>query len=324
MIRPDRLGSILALVEQSLDEPELDGADLAARAYLSRFHFDRLVSSALGEPPGSFRRRLLLERAAHRLAGTEDSVIDVALDAGYGSPEAFARAFRRCYGASPTQFRSAPRPIELASASGVHFHPPGGLRLPATRRSTEMDVLTGMVEHHLWLLGEILDRLERLDRADGEALDRPIELSVEGIDHAPTLRGVANRLVAQLEMWVGAVNGATAMPADDDASVPALRARLDAIAPRFRADVLGPVRAGRADEAFVDTICDPPETFTFGGVIAHVLTFAAVRRTMAIGALESAGVDDLGSGDPQHYIGGTGTDAAQLTRRRVTPTAPNP
>jgi AraC family transcriptional regulator len=99
---PDRLGVILDSVEQSLDEPTLNGQQLADRAYLCRFHFDRLVASAVGEPPGTFRRRLLLERAAHRLATTTDPVTDVALDAGYGSPDGFARAFRRAYGCPPS------------------------------------------------------------------------------------------------------------------------------------------------------------------------------------------------------------------------------
>jgi AraC family transcriptional regulator len=62
----DRLREILDLVERSLDEPDTTGADLAKRAFLSRFHFDRLLSGALGEPPGAFRRRLLLERAAYQ------------------------------------------------------------------------------------------------------------------------------------------------------------------------------------------------------------------------------------------------------------------
>ena len=54
------LQQIIRLVEQSLDEPGLDAGELARRACLSRFHFDRLASAALGEPPGAFRRRLLL------------------------------------------------------------------------------------------------------------------------------------------------------------------------------------------------------------------------------------------------------------------------
>jgi transcriptional regulator GlxA family with amidase domain len=43
-----RLRAIVELVEESLDEPELAAADLANRAYLSRYHFDRLVRAAVG------------------------------------------------------------------------------------------------------------------------------------------------------------------------------------------------------------------------------------------------------------------------------------
>jgi AraC-like DNA-binding protein len=311
-IGTDRLRGILDLVEASLDEPEASGEDLAAAAYLSRFHFDRLVSSALGEPPGAFRRRLLLERAAYQLAESSASVIEVAWAAGYSAPEAFARAFRRGYGRSPSAYRRE-RPLrhDLAAVNGVHFHPPGGLRLPALERSTVVDVLMAMTDHHLWLVGEILERLTRLDDA---ALDRRIELSIEGIDAAPTLRSVADRLVTQLEMWVSSVEGGTVMPSGGDRP-DELRARLAAIGPRFRAVVVGPVADGRADETFLDAMCEPPRTFTFGGVLAHVLTFAAVRRTMAIGALASAGIDDLGSGDPQPFVGG-GDDAAGIRRKR--------
>jgi AraC family transcriptional regulator len=49
---------------------------------------------------------------------------------------------------------------------------------------------------------------------------------------------------------------------------------------------------------FIDATCDPPESFTFAGMIAHVLTFAAYRRTLAAGALLDAGVTDVGIGNP--------------------------
>ncbi len=221
----DRLGAFLDLIEGSLDEPGLTGTELAGRAYLSRFHFDRLVSASLGEPPGAFRRRLLLERAAHRLTTGPAPVIDVAWEAGYGSPEAFARAFARAYGASPTGYRrAAPVAHDLPASCGVHFHPPGGLRLPAPTRSSAMDVLTRMLDHHLSLTGEILDRAARLD---DEVLDRPISLSVEGIDESPTLRRLGERLVGQLEMWLTAVQGRTAMPPAGDTSIDGLRRRWD-------------------------------------------------------------------------------------------------
>jgi AraC family transcriptional regulator len=311
----DQLRGILDLVEDSLGEASVTGDELAARAYLSRFHFDRLVAASLGEPPGAFRRRLLLERAAHRLTRTDDAVIDVAYDAGYGSPEAFTRAFNRAYGCAPSAYRTRDRRRhDLPAPSGVHFHPPGGLRLPATTRSTAMDVLTRMIDHHLELTGAIIDRTAAVDDA---TLDRPIELSVEGIDRDPTLRSLSDRLVGQLEMWVSAVEGGTEMPASGETSASGLRARLDSVAPRFRELVVAPVTDGRADDTFVDAICEPAETFTYGGVLAHVLTFAAVRRTLAIGALETAGIDEFGSGDPMTFVGGSGKDASTITRTRA-------
>jgi AraC-like DNA-binding protein len=314
MVEADRLRRILDVVQDGLDDPELTGADLAARAYLSRFHFDRLVRAGLGEAPGTFRRRLLLERAAHRLVSSSDSVTDIALHAGFGSPEAFTRAFARAFGSPPTTYRrcDGAGPHDLPAPSRIHFRSPGGLVLPAETRSTAMDVLLKMADHHLHLVGAIIDRTASLD---DEVLDRRIELSVEGIDASPTLRSVTDRLVSQLEMWNSALAGGTSMPQPNDSSPAGMRRRLGSAAPRFRELVIEPVRDGRADETFIDAICDPPETFSLGGVLAHVLTFSAVRRTMAIGALETAGVSDLGSGDPMHYVGGHGDDASTITRR---------
>lgn len=309
----DRLRRILEVIEVSLDEPEMAGVDLARGAYLSRYHFDRLVRAAVGEPPGAFRRRLLLERAAHRLTATSDAVIDVAWDSGYVAPEAFARAFARAFGVSPSDFRARRNPgHELPAPSGIHFHPPGGLRLPATTRGTPMDVVISMLDHHLSLSGEIIDRLAQVDE---EFLDRPITLSVEGIDRDPTLRSICARLVGQLEMWIGALHGADHAPVDPDASPQSLRRRLDQAGPRFRELVVVAVRDGRGEETFIDATCDPPQTFSYAGVLAHVLTFSAVRRTLAIGALERAGVDDLGAGDPMRFVGGIGEDASTIQRR---------
>ncbi len=308
---PDQLQRILLVIEESLDSPGPVGAELSARAFLSRFYFDRLTSAALGEPTGAFRRRLLLERAAHRIATTREPLTDIAYGAGYGSSAAFSRAFRQAYGAPPSTWRHRGGAAHhLPTPNGVHFHPPGGLRLPTTRRSTAMEIVDQMLDHHL----EVTDRiLERSARLPDPALDQPL-LNVEGIDDPATLRATTERLVSQLEMWIAALEGATATPKPEPSGALGLRQRLAAAGPRFRELVLQPIQEGRADETFIDATCTPPETFTYGGVLAHVLTFSAARRTLAIGALESAGINDLGSGDPMHYVGGTGTDAAEISR----------
>jgi len=81
-----------------------------------------------------------------------------------------------------------------------------------------------------------------------------------------------------------------------------MRARLAQVGPAFLGQVRAIVDEGRLDETFVDAICDPPEIFTYGGMIAHVLTFAAHRRTLVCGALIDAGVPDLGAGDPMQWV----------------------
>ena len=48
--------------------------------------------------------------------------------------------------------------------------------------------------------------------------------------------------------------------------------------------------------------CEPPEVFTYGGTIAHVLTFAKHRRTLVAGALVDAGISDLGAGDSIRWV----------------------
>jgi AraC family transcriptional regulator len=305
------LDDIITVIQDSLDEPGLDSTELAGRVYLSRFYFDRLVGAAIGEPPGAFRRRILLERAAHQLTTGADTVIDIAARAGYSSPDAFARAFSRAYGTTPSAYRrQAGSSHDLPSANGIHFHPPGGLRVPATEGTTTMDVVARMYDHHLDLTAAIVDRLAQLP---ADTLDRPIEMSVEAIDSDASLRTLCDKMVRQLEMWIVALNGGSAIPAGST-TPEALRARLDAAGPAFRTAVVDPVRAGDGDDAFLDATCNPPRTFTRAGVLAHVLTFAAARRTLAVGALASAGVTDLGAGDPMVFVGGEGDDASRIVR----------
>jgi AraC-like DNA-binding protein len=304
MTSTDLFAAFVTAVAESLDDPATTGADLARRAHLSRFHFDRVVTAATGESPAAFRRRLLLERAAYRLLSEDTGVLELAIDAGYGSHEAFTRAFARAYGMSPREWRREPsRRFFLAAPSGVHFQPPAGLRLPARRKAKGMDVLVRMVEHHVWLTGEMIERGARLDAT---ALDAPIELSVEGIDDDISIRYLLDRMVWQEEMWLASVDDRPFQVPECGKQVTTpiaeLRARHASAGSRFVALVNRLNDEGRFDESFVDTTCEPPRVFTYGGMVAHVLTFAAHRRSLLVGAFHSAGITDLGFGDPMHFI----------------------
>lgn len=99
-------------IESHLSE-ELPLVQLADLAGFSRFHFHRIFSGFTGETVAEYRRRLRLEAAATALQFTQKPVVEVALDAGYGSHEAFSRAFQRRFGYSPSGFRNHPNPVEL-------------------------------------------------------------------------------------------------------------------------------------------------------------------------------------------------------------------
>src|SRR3954468_19052999 len=99
----DTFVAFVDVLADALDDHETTGEALAARLCLSRYHFDRVIASVAGEPPAAFRRWILLERAAYRLVTTDRSVLDVAVEAGYGSHQAFTRAFSRGDGAPPTE-----------------------------------------------------------------------------------------------------------------------------------------------------------------------------------------------------------------------------
>ena len=296
----DTFHRFVAVLAEALDDHAADAEALAARLHLSRFHVDHLVRAAAGEPPAALRRRVLLERAAYRLASTDHDVLRVAVEAGYASNEAFTRAFRRAFGAPPSRWRVRPASYRLEAPSQVHFVPPGSLRLPAPRKVTSMDLLTRMVDHHVWLVGELVDRCGRLTL---EQLDSRVDLSVDGIDDDPTVRSLLARLVGQMMMWDASMHD---RPYDIDQergwSLSEIREHLTAIGPVFRSEVAELAADGRLDETFVDTTCTPPRTFTYGGMVAHVLTFAAHRRVLVLGALSDAGLTDLGAGDPMEWV----------------------
>jgi AraC-like DNA-binding protein len=297
-VATDAFVSFVDTLADVLDDHEATGEELALRLHFSRFHFDRMIKSVAGEPPSTLRRRVLLERAAYWMITTDAPLIDIAVEAGYGSHEAFTRAFKQAYGEAPAAWRRKPGHLQIPAPSGVHFHPPGGLRLPSRDKVMPMELLTKMVEHHIWLTGEMVRLAERLG---DEQLDEVIELNVD--DDRQTIRSLLSRLIGQMGMW----NAAMATrdydwSVEDHESLSSMRERLAAEGPTYLAHVRDVAEHGRLDDTFVDALCEPAEVFTYGGMIAHVLTFAAHRRTLVVLAFAKHGLEDLGWGDPMRWV----------------------
>jgi hypothetical protein len=73
-----------------------------------------------------------------------------------------------------------------------------------------------------------------------------------------------------------------------------LRERFESAGEEFAGVVRDIQERGAWDTAFVDALCEPPESFTFGAAAAHVLTWSAHRRAVAVGALRSLGAEVAG------------------------------
>lgn len=116
-----RLIRALRHIQEHLDAT-LTPADLAAIAHFSPYHFSRVFSGMVGESIGQHIRRLRLERAAGALRRTDRTILELALEAGYESHEAFTRSFASHFGMNPSGWRTAKtEPVIPAAACRVHF-----------------------------------------------------------------------------------------------------------------------------------------------------------------------------------------------------------
>jgi AraC family transcriptional regulator len=101
-----RMHRVLEHIDRHLDQ-DLDLRTLARVAHFSAFHFHRVFVAWTGETLGAYLRRRRLEIAAVRLTGQPKlSVLSVATSVGFGSVEAFARAFRARFGCTATSWRA--------------------------------------------------------------------------------------------------------------------------------------------------------------------------------------------------------------------------
>lgn len=100
-----RINRVLDYIENNIDK-ELSVEKLADVANFSRFHFQRIFASIMGEPLNRFIQRVRIERAASLLLlNNRKSVTEVALECGYSSSAVFARSFKDRYNMSASEWR---------------------------------------------------------------------------------------------------------------------------------------------------------------------------------------------------------------------------
>ncbi len=295
----DRLRELLDAVLAE-DHTTLDA--MAAGAASSPFHFSRLLKRDAGEPPVALRRRVMLERAAWQV-GTGTSVTDAAWAAGYESVEGFRRAFVRAYGHPPGATARARAAADhwLSAPNGIHFHPPTSLWVHPSEHPSMTAVSDHLVHHDvddtraLIALAATLD--EEVFRRSFLLAGQPVQCW-DGVDES--IAAILDNLVWTKEVWVAAIDGRD-IP-DRGASDPAtLAARHDAAAADWLALVRDIDRRDAWDDSIVDALCDPPERFVLGSIVAHVITYDAHRRLLLRHVLRAFGIE-VDEGDPIEWL----------------------
>lgn len=138
-----RFNRVFEYIDEHLYD-ELTVEQLSNVACFSRFHFLRQFTVYTGISLFAYIRLLRLKQASYRLAiNTRERITDIALDAGFESPESFSRAFRNTFGLSPSQFRKQPAWQDWSEK----------YRFPIRQRSTVMDVkIVDFPETHVALI----------------------------------------------------------------------------------------------------------------------------------------------------------------------------
>jgi AraC family transcriptional regulator len=100
-----RIATAVRFIEQNFRQP-LSLVELSALIGISHFHFLRTFKQVVGLTPHQFLLRRRLHEAALRLRTSSESVLDIALDAGFGDLSNFNHTFRASFGTTPTNYRA--------------------------------------------------------------------------------------------------------------------------------------------------------------------------------------------------------------------------
>jgi len=101
-----RLNLAMQYIEDNLLK-DIDYKELSGIAHCSEDHFRRMFSFLTGMPLSEYIRRRRLALAATILKSSNTRITDLALQLGYNSPDAFAKAFQNMHGVAPSQARKS-------------------------------------------------------------------------------------------------------------------------------------------------------------------------------------------------------------------------
>jgi AraC family transcriptional regulator len=175
-----RLERAASLLSGRLDDPP-SLAELASAAAISPFHFHRIWRALTRETVGQTILRLRMEASQELLLVKDASVTETAAALGFGTPQSFARAFRRHTGLAPSEHRNSQSPVAKRDTADmkVAVDRRGEIMVVALRREgkayTDLNATFGQV----WSWAEATDTLQHLQGIYGIPLDDPASVPVD-------------------------------------------------------------------------------------------------------------------------------------------------
>lgn len=100
-----QLNEAMSYIEKNLMN-DIDQTQISILSGCSKYHFNRMFSFLAGMPLGEYIRRRKLSQAGILLQAEKIKVIDLALQFGYETPEAFSKAFQAMHGVTPSQAKN--------------------------------------------------------------------------------------------------------------------------------------------------------------------------------------------------------------------------
>jgi AraC family transcriptional regulator len=101
------ISAAINYIENNLFDKEL-AAEIYKAVHVSKFHFHRMFYLVTKLTVGQYIKRRRFTEISKLLIATDETLLNIAVDAGYNSHEAFTRAFKEYFGQTPSQFRKSP------------------------------------------------------------------------------------------------------------------------------------------------------------------------------------------------------------------------
>ncbi|MFI7595587.1 helix-turn-helix domain-containing protein [Micromonospora sp. NPDC049359] len=217
----ERLNEAMAHIERHLDQ-QIEVTDLARIALTSEYHFRRLFSALAGMPLSEYvRRRRLTVAGAHVLAG-ERTLLDIAVRYGYGSAEAFARAFHAVHGVGPGDARRTGAALRSQPRMSFRLTVEGSGSMEYRIVTKDAFALVGRKARvplvHEGMNPSIVAFVRSIDKETTARIEALSDQEPAGIVNVSDNLADTRAEGSELDYWHGAVTGAT--PPDDLDALP--------------------------------------------------------------------------------------------------------